>query len=129
MRQSLFSAVDIVLENRSGSVLVAGEIWFREGHGRQGNYYGLQLSSAYLGKNRTLKKRKGAAPPSNVSFAERSLVLGGKLFGVVGGDFAELFNGLGNCEEGVVDFLAGGVAPEAEAQTAASFRWRETDGG
>ena len=51
------------------------------------------------------------------------------MFGVVGGDFAELFDGLGNGEEDVVDFLTGGVATEAEAKAAASFRWRETDGG
>ena len=77
----------------------------------------------------TASKRKGAAPLSNVPFAERPLVLGGKLFGVIGGDFAELFDSLGNCEEDGVDFLASGVAADTEAQAAAGFRWCETDGG
>src|ERR1700731_348319 len=81
------------------------------------------------GKTAPLKSVRVRHPLSNVSFADRSLVLGGKLFGVVRGDFAELFSGLGNCEEGSVDFLAGGVGTEAEAKAAASFRWRETDGG
>jgi len=115
VRWSLFSAVDIVLENLSSSVLVAGEIWLSEGHGRRGNYSGLRLSSAYLGQNRTLKRRKGVAPLSNVPFAERSLVFGGKLFGVVGRDFAELFDGLGDCQEGGIYFLTSGIAAETEA--------------
>ena len=42
---------------------------------------------------------KGAAPPSLMFHSrKRFLVLGGELFGVVGGDFAELFDGLGNDE-------------------------------
>jgi hypothetical protein len=53
-----FFTLDIVLENRGGSALVTGEIGSVTGT----EAWELQLSSAYLGKNRTLKKRKGAAP-------------------------------------------------------------------
>jgi hypothetical protein len=55
------------------------------------------------------------------------LVLGRQFFAVARRDFAELFDGLGNRQQGRIYFLAGGVAAEAEAQAAASFRSRETN--
>ena len=42
---------------------------------------------------------------------------------------AEVGDGFGDGEEGEVDFFAGGVAAEAEAQAAAGFVGGEADGG
>jgi hypothetical protein len=44
-------------------------------------------------------------------------------------DFPELLDRLRDYEQGGIDFFAGGVAAEAESQTAARFTGGQTDGG